>query len=288
MDHLSSKITYDLTIAYRIYPNVSKTPFIHKHDKLKLAETGVRTLKRSLGKLRSKIFFILDNCPIEYEVMILKYFNQTDVEFIKTKGIGNLATFSLQIDLLLKQSYSETVCFAEDDYVYRPELFGVAVNFLNESQKVDFISLYDSLDCYTFPIHTRHKYEIRIFGGLHWRTSASSCLTFITKKSVLKKTEGILRSYTRGAWDSSIWFALTKTNVFNWISLIDYAIHDVILFKAVLLSWQKLWFQILLGRKYQLWQPIPSIATHMEERYLAPNVDWMDIVSKEEIIQTDN
>jgi hypothetical protein len=287
MHHFPSENTYDLTVAYRIYPNVSKSPFVHKSNKLKLAETGIRTLKDSLGKLRARIFFILDNCPDEYEMMILNHFDPADVEFIKPKGVGNFATFSLQMDILLKQTYSDIVFFAEDDYVYQSLMLVHAIKLLMENPLVDFVTPYDSLDSYTFPIHTRHKYEIIIFDGLHWRTSASSCLTFLTKKNVLQNTERVLRSYSTGAWDTSMWFSLTKYNVFSLPSIISYAINDFFLFKAVALSWKKLWFQILFGRKYKLWQPIPSIGTHMEEKFLAPNVDWIAVVSKGESIQAD-
>jgi len=287
MHHFPSENAYDLTIAYRIYPNVSKSPFVHKSNKLKLAETGIRTLKASLGKLRARIFFILDNCPDEYEVMILNHFALGDVEFIKPKGVGNFATFSLQIDILLKQTDSDIVFFAEDDYVYQPLMLAHVVKLLKENAQVDFVTPYDSLDSYTFPIHTRHKYEITIFDGLHWRTSASSCLTFLTRKDVLQNTERVLRSYSTGVWDTSIWFSLTKYNVFSLSSIVSFAINDIFQFKAIALSWMKLWFQILFGKKYKLWQPIPSIGTHMEEKFLAPNVDWINVVSRGESIHTE-
>ncbi|MBC8156620.1 glycosyltransferase family 2 protein, partial [Armatimonadetes bacterium] len=102
---------YQITIAYRIYPGVSKSPFIHADNKLKLTETGIKTLKKSLGKKSAKIFFLLDNCPDEYVTMISGYFEQSDIVFIRYAGIGNLATFGKQIDILLEQTDSEVVMF---------------------------------------------------------------------------------------------------------------------------------------------------------------------------------
>jgi hypothetical protein len=278
---MASNHAYDLAIAYRIYPRVSKIPFIFPDNKLKLAEVGVRTLKSSLGRLKTKVFFILDNCPTEYETMILRYFSPSDLEFVRYNGIGNLPTFGKQIDILLDQNDAQAVFFAEDDYVYRPGLLPAALSFL-QKEKVDFITPYDHLDSYILPVHTLNRYEMAIHEGMHWRTSASTCLTFITTKSVLFKTQDTFRSYCRGNWDSCLWFALTKYNVFDLPQILQYLFNDRFLLKTIVLSWMKTGRQILFGKKYTLWQPIPSIATHMERESLAPNIDWLAVANSEE------
>lgn len=268
---------FELTIAYRIYPGVSKTPFIYPKDKFKLAETGVRSLKQSLGDCRAKVLFLLDNCPPEYSSMILSHFPEDDVRLISYQGIGNLATFGKQIDLLLEQTDSEIVMFAEDDYVYRKNELQKAINLLKSNPSVDFVTPYDHLDSYTLPIHTKHRYEIIAQQGLHWRTSASTCLTFLTRKSVLKKTEHTFRSYCKGNWDSSLWFALTKFNVFDFRAL-ALPFSDWFLFKTILKSWLMCGRQIVFGKKHKLLQPMPSIATHMEKISLAPMIEWEQVV----------
>jgi hypothetical protein len=44
----------------------------------------------------------------------------------------------------------------------------------------------------------------------------------------------------------------------------------------------KAWYfsatQILFGRRYELWSPIPSIATHLQNDTIAPGIDWMRVV----------
>ena len=42
---------YDLAVAYRIYPGVSKVPPVFSQDKLKLAEFCLKSFKDSLGDL---------------------------------------------------------------------------------------------------------------------------------------------------------------------------------------------------------------------------------------------
>jgi hypothetical protein len=60
--------SYDLVIAYRIYPKVAKPaqglPF--SQDKLMLAEICLRSFKEALGGLRVKLWALLDGCPNEY------------------------------------------------------------------------------------------------------------------------------------------------------------------------------------------------------------------------------
>jgi hypothetical protein len=269
---------YDVCVAYRIYPRVSKVPFIHQDNKFKLAQVGVETFKASLGTLQAKVFFILDNCPSEYETMILEYFNKEDVEFVRCNAEGNLATFGRQLDILLAQSFSEVVYFAEDDYVYRKNVMNNAISLLN-NRSAHFVTLYDHLDSYTLDIHTMHRYRILLHENVHWRTSASTCLTFLTTKETLRKTEKMLRSYCYGNWDSSLWFALTKFNVFDFSFAFKMLIKDRFYFKMFLLSWIKGWSQIVFGKKYILVQPIPSMATHMEKVAIAPGVDWQKIVN---------
>ncbi len=274
-----TKTSIDIAIAYRIYPGVSKTPIIFSDDKLKLTEVGVSTLKKSLGGLNPKVFFLLDNCPLAYEAMIKKYFSEEEAVFIHYEGIGNLATFGKQIDLLLSQTDSEIVMFAEDDYIYKTEELTKAIALFSTGKGIDFVTPYDHSDSYSLPIHTRHSYEIRISAGLHWRTSASTCLTFLTTKKTLKKTESVFRSYCHNNWDSSLWFALTKYNVLSLKSMF-LLFNDTFLLKTVVKSWHYGWRQILFGKHYKLWQPMPSIATHMEKTGLAPNVDWRKVITQ--------
>ena len=277
---MSNSNDYDLTIAYRIYPGISKTPFVHADSKLKLTEVGIRTLKQSLAGSRAKILFLIDNCPPEYTQMIRSYFDEKDIVLYQFAGIGNLATFVKQIELLLAQHYSDIIMFAEDDYVYRRNELSKAISFIRNNESADFVTPYDHLDSYLLPIHTRHHYKIIVQEGLHWRTAASTCLTFLTRKKTLKETERMFKSYGSGNWDSSLWFSLTKYNIFDLRTILS--MRDWFLLKIILKSWGYGWQQNFFGKQYKLWQPIPSIATHMEKISLAPSIDWVKIVNDSE------
>jgi len=97
---------------------------------------------------------------------------------------------------ILKEYYSEIVYFAEDDYVYLPNQFKIMVNFLKQNPNVDFITPYDHPDFYYHQLH-RYKSFIKLSATHHWRTIASTTLTFLTSKKVLLKTKKVLRLYTK-------------------------------------------------------------------------------------------
>ena len=69
--------------------------------------------------------------------MFTRYFDETRLELIKLNGVGNRATFNMQIKILLDQNFSEIVYFAEDDYLYLPNQFESMVRFLQEEEQVD-------------------------------------------------------------------------------------------------------------------------------------------------------
>lgn len=271
---------YDIAIAYRIYPGVSKTPIVFSDNKYKLAELCLKSFKASLGTLKVKMWVLLDNCPKEYEELFRCYFDSEDLEFIPLNRAGNLPTFGMQLDILLKQDNSELIYFAEDDYYYLPNQFEQMVKFLRAHEDVHFVTAYDHIDYYTLALH-KHRNHIRVFENRHWRTANSTCLTFLTTKSTLRRSEAVFRTYTRNNFDASVWLSLTKHELFNIFRAFKYLFKDRLLFKILVKAWFYGWKQILFGKRWSLWAPIPTIATAVEETGLAPTYDWMSIVMRD-------
>jgi hypothetical protein len=216
---------------------------------------------------------LLDGCPPEYGDLFTKYFEPEDLTLVRLSSIGNLATFRRQIETLVEQQDAEVVYFAEDDYVYMPSQFRCMIEFLLAHEDVHFVTPYDHLDCYTLELHRTPKW-LKVHGGRHWRTAASTCLTFLTRRDTLKKTQAVFRNYKRRSLDCSLWLSLTKQRVFNPVFFGRHLFRDPVFCKIVLKSWLYCWRQILLGEKWNLWVPIPAIATHLDSRALSPNVDW--------------
>ena len=109
---------YDLVIAYRIYPKVSKDPAIFSEDKYKLAKFCLKSFKAALEDINFKMYALLDGCPDEYEDLFKEVFPEGNVEILRLNKIGNKQTFKKQIEILSTQNDSDVVYFAEDDYFY--------------------------------------------------------------------------------------------------------------------------------------------------------------------------
>jgi hypothetical protein len=268
---------YDLTVAYRIYPKISCTPAIHSDDKYKLSEFCLKSFKESLGTLKVKLIVILDGCPPEYKELFLKYFDELDIDFIELEGIGNLPTFSLQVNLLLNQNYSEIIYFAEDDYFYHPNQFFEMIDFLNENVDVDFITPYDHLDYYKQNIH-KIKMDTKSYKGRQWKTASSTCLTFLTTKTTLHETKNTFLTYQKGNTDLGLWLSLTKCSLTPKILIKSLNLFTIkSLYKTFLLTHA----QIRYGKTWKLWVPMPTIATHMEEKFISPTINFEKITSME-------
>jgi GT2 family glycosyltransferase len=271
---IKSMKEYDLAVAYRIYPKITKIPAVYPKDKLKLAEFSLKSFKESIGNLKVKMFVLLDNCPGEYDDLFRKYFNEKDLELIKLDGIGNQNTFIKQLDILLRQNDADYVYLAEDDYYYFKDQFSEIFSFMKSNEDVHFISPFDHKDYYTESLHD-YKYEIRVSNEKHWRTATCSTCTFISSKSTLEKTHKIFRTYRhKKNTDGPIWLSLTKYNVFNLFKFIKYCFTSRIYRNYILLSWIFNVRQILFGKRWKLWVPMPTIATHLDSPYLSPTIDW--------------
>jgi hypothetical protein len=273
---------YDLAVAYRICPVVSR-PALGlplSDDKYRLSELCLRSFKDSLGPLRVKVWVILDGCPPSYSRMFRHYFADEDLVLIPHDTIGNRATFNRQLDVLLEQKDASVVYFAEDDYFYLPGQFSSMIEYLKGHTDADFISPYDHLDCYTLDLHDRPK-RIRPHKQHHWRTAASTCLTFLAKQETLAASECVFRSYVRGNDDCAVWLSLTKERVFDPFAAVRYFSKGEFYWKIIAKSWLYCWKQILFGNRFNLWIPIPGIATHLNKDALSPTIDWIKLIEQQ-------
>ena len=273
---------YDLAIAYRIYPKVSKPAagLPLAGDKLQLSEVCLRSLKHSLAGLRVKLWALLDGCPEAYADLFRKYFDERDLVLVPLDSMGNRATFEKQIDILLEQEASDLVYFAEDDYIYLPAQFPRLIEFLQACEDVHFVTPYDHPDCYNLRIH-RHPKWMRVHGGHHWRTAASTCLTVLMRKQTLQKSEAIFRSYGRRNLDCSLWLSLTKKCVFAPVQFLRFAFLEPPFAKIMAKTWIYGWRQILFEAPMQLWIPVPGFATHLDAQAMSPTIDWAAVIRKQ-------
>jgi len=280
-----SLFSYDLAVAYRIYPKISRSkhkPQVFPEDKLKLAEFCLKSFKNSLGKLRVKLWVLLDNCPPVYETLFTQLWNQGDLVLTRYPGVGDGATLREQTRILMEQTDAEIVYFAEDDYFYLPNQFQLVVDFLKQNPDADFVAPLESSDFYTADLHKITR-ETRNFAGKKWNVCVSTTHTFLCKRDTLLESCGIfLTSYGRISPDLSKWMALTKKRIFNPIKFMKWSLtHRWFWAGSMVISWYFCWRQILFGRRYTLWSPHPAIANHMGTGVESPGIDWQNEFQKQ-------
>lgn len=270
---------YDVAVAWRIYPKVSKQPIICSDNKFELVSVCLKSYKLSTSNLKIKYFFILDGCPSIYVDLIKANFDNEDVDIIETNAIGNLATFKLQIDLLSEQKYADVVYFAEDDYLYVPNEFHKMVSLLRDNKEVDFASCYLHTDTFTHPIHQHKKHQID-FAGHKWMSDSSTCLTFMTTKNTLLRTKDLLLTYSKGNNDCALWLVMTKTFIYNPLKYIQFYFTHKESYRILKVAIKRSFKYFFNRRKYSLYVPIPAIGTHLEKDLTSPDIDWKNLAEK--------
>lgn len=277
---MSNSKRYDVAVAYRIYPGSSRAkPPIYADNKLKLAEICLRSFKLGLGSLKVKIWAILDTCPPEYEKLFTSLFAPEDLELVRCPKAGNCATFAKQIEILTAQEDSDLIYFGEDDYIYRPEAFPQMVSFMRNHPDADFCSPYDHPDFYNHDFHL-HKQRIKVERGQVWKTQNGTVCSLMTRKATLNEARSSFVSYTRGNSDAGMWLPLTKYHILNPWDLLTQPIRCPFRGYSLACGWFFSWRQILFGRRFTLWIPAPSLATHMVAGLLAPHIDWNEEFKK--------
>jgi hypothetical protein len=108
-------------------------------------------------------------------------------------------------------------------------------------------------------------------------------MTFLTTRDTLRRSECIFRTYKFRNIDASFWMALTKQGVgpFNPWQAARCGFAEPQLIRVFLKTWVFGWRQILFGKKWRLWVPVPGLGTHIERKFLAPGTDWLEVMSEE-------
>jgi hypothetical protein len=263
---------FDLAVCYRIYPGVSGKPIFGFKEKFPMLKLNLETFKQGLGDLKVKMWVLLDSCPPSYTELLQHIFPNVEMVLIPLVKAGNGATFRKQSEILSMQTDADLVFFAEDDYIYLPRSVERTVQFMRRHPEADFASPYDHAD-----LHTKYIHRIRgretVEDGCRWRTTVSTCLTFMGRREAVAGAMPVINTYNANP-DLAMWMSLTKMRVGNPWSWFR-SLGDGKFFAAShALAWYFGWRQILFGKRFQLWAPDPGLATHMESTGLAPGVDW--------------
>lgn len=199
------------------------------------------------------------------KIMILKYAKLLKAKIIRLNFKSNTRSYQYVLDLALRESNLEDICFlVEDDYLFIENAVKVLYEaYLNLCP--DYLTPYDHPVRYDYNFSLGSDlphWENRIFlsSNYHFRSQESTCMTFMTSAKILIEDKEIHKYFSslnrKCPNDRELFRSLQNLNHLN----------D---------SRPK---RLLLG-------PIPSIATHSHKDYLAPCINWdkiaRDILSKE-------
>jgi hypothetical protein len=270
---------YDLTIAHRVCPGLSKTVFGFM-DKESLIRETTKTLAFALAGIRVRLVVILDGCSTYRQIFEEAFSARRNddcfaLEFIETPAIGNMATWAKQLQIL-SVANSPFVYFSEDDYLYAEDAFRAMLDFA-ERPGVDFVTPLDHPDRYNSSCgrSVRQMVEASPFG--HWVTTGTTCLTFLAKKDVLDRTCEAMASYSRLGEECTMWLGLTKERVFNLSYLVATFIHFLLRRQVTfgqlmpLCTWRRKGLKLLTHSRFMLWSPIPTLAVHLSTASLPLN-----------------
>jgi hypothetical protein len=184
--------------------------------------------------------------PPEIERLYDQYAD--DVRYIAAPG--NTMTYRQSLRWVDEMPRDGLVYFAEDDYLYLDYCFTEMVAAANAFPDVDYFTPYDHLDRYTRRDEWRFGRPefIRVAGQRHWRVVESTCSTYAARVSTFRGIDGLLHlglCYTGRIRDRLAWRLVQGVGPCFW----------------------KVPKRYLMG-------PVPSLATHLDVRFLAPMIDW--------------
>lgn len=77
-----------------------------------------------------------------------------------------------------------------------------------------------------------------------------------------------------------MFMTITGINATNFPLMFQSLFNNTHLFKSYIKQFLHTPIKALFGKRYNLYAPEESIATHMDSNYLAPNVDWHNEFAK--------
>jgi|Laugresbdmm110sd_1035091.scaffolds.fasta_scaffold02310_3 hypothetical protein len=203
-------------------------------------ENLITTIEADPQGKNVNITVIFDGTLAEFlDDFIVKYYAQysDSISFQFVSGGSNGATFLIALDMMKKTCLDDKdiIYFLENDYIHQHGWVSKVYELFESSHSIDIVSLYDHRDKYEYSMYENLSSEIIFTPTHHWRTTPSTCGSFLIEKQEMLK-------------DFDLWTS----------NIIDYELFPIL--------------QNTRSRK--LVTPIPGLSTHSMSGYLSPTVDW--------------
>jgi len=141
---------------------------------------------------------------------------------------------------------NDIVYLVEDDYLHAPGWDKILLEVLDDINGIDYATLYDHNDKYTFDMYRSLQSSVFYTKSTHWRSTPSTCNTYAGKWKTFKKhwddyhIKWCMPQYTHGGYDHTKFLKLWE-NGSNLVSSIPgYSTHCHIPFLSPIIDWEKI------------------------------------------------
>jgi len=199
------------------------------------------TLHFDLHPIELHVVYDKANGPLETNWLI-KYKDKCNIHEIEGGTMWKAACQMYQLAKLLSEDMSDDdlFYFVENDYLHQNGWIGEVGDLIYCYSGLNYISLYDHKDKYT-RLYPDLVSKIICGNWRHWRTTVSTCGSYIVNKKIFLEDYDIL---TAVEGDHNKWIHLAETR----------------------------------GRF--ILSPMPGLSTHCMEGLMSPTVDWELINNK--------
>ena len=221
-------------IFYRHY-NIEESDYKNRPQWFDFEKCFVNLLNTIEGK-NVDLHLIMDG-NIENN-FIKKYKDKYILHTIDAKGdqISFWETWKIAKQTLIEEK--DLIYFLENDYLHINEWVEKIIELFQSYQGLNYVSLYDHNDKYFLPMYDDLMSKIYITPSSHWRTTPSTCGSFIISKQIFEED---YNEHTSIAGDHNKFLHLTNNK------------------NRFILS------------------PIPGLSTHCMEGLLSPTINWKKI-----------
>ena len=162
------------------------------------------------------------------------------INIVQFSGGTDAKSFHHTINYILDQRYSDDdwIYFLENDYLHVHNWVTKLSDVLRVGKNLEYVSLYDHYDKYFYAQYEDLESKLFFHGNHHWRTTPSTCASFLVSTKILKEDAKIIEN---GGGDHEFFTALAEKRSRTIIS------------------------------------PIPGLSTHCMKDFLSPGIDWEKI-----------
>jgi hypothetical protein len=179
----------------------------------------------------------------------------------------------------------DVVLLAEDDYLWAGDSVHDLIELFRRHPRVEAATPYDHPDYYTERLQrryaARHAGAAVQVGPVLWRPVATTCMTYAARVRFFRDWLWLHAHVSRDVWphDTGLWHTLTGSPVCWPGSVVGRAraLSSTALLRATAVAA----LRRPRGRTpFRLYAAQAPLATHLQEPFLAPGLDWADLAAR--------